>query len=145
MPSGADQDSSSDAAAKDKGEQESSSPAESLGTEGAPDHEGDVPTSMDAQPSLDTTPTAQPPPHEIQVDRCEMEGIEVIASGTITNLDTESHIFAVQVEFFDAGGAKIEEGVDFLPPLDPGQTARWQQDNFTRSEFTLGDCVASLL
>jgi hypothetical protein len=102
-----------------------------------------APSPPVAVPASSPTP-ATPPPHEVKVDRCEKVGLEV-ASGTIKNLGSEPTPFAIQVEFYDKGGAKIEQGIDFVSSLGPGQTARWQQDNFTESEYTLGDCkVVSL-
>jgi hypothetical protein len=95
------------------------------------------PASPAAQPS--PSPSPEGPPPEVKVDRCIKDGIEVIASGTIRNLDNVARTFAVSIEFYDKGGAKIEEGIDFIP-VEAGQTARWQQDNFTEREYTLGDC-----
>lgn len=88
-----------------------------------------------------TSPTPSPvgPPPEVAVDTCEKVGIEVVASGTVRNVDTQRRTFAITVEFYDNGGAKIEEGTDFLS-VDPDQTARWRQDNYTEEAYTLGDC-----
>lgn len=95
-----------------------------------------------APPSASPSPAGPPP--EVKVDRCVKEGVEVIASGTVRNVDTVARTFAITVEFYDKGGAKIEQGTDFVS-VEPGQTARWQQDNFTEEEYTLGDCkVASV-
>ena len=91
----------------------------------------------------DTASPAGPPP-EVKVDKCVKEGIEVIASGTVRNVDTVPRSFAITVEFYDKGGAKIEQGTDFVS-VEAGQTARWQQDNFTEESYTLGDCkIASV-
>lgn len=93
-------------------------------------------------PSVSASPAGLPP--EVKVDKCVKEGIEVIASGTVRNVDTVSRSFAITIEFYDKGGAKIEQGTDFIS-VEAGQTARWQQDNFTEESYTLGDCkIASV-
>lgn len=97
-------------------------------------------TAQDGSPaSITPSPSPEGPPPEVKLDTCEKRGIEVIASGTIRNVDTVSRTFAVSVEFYDNGGAKIEQGIDFVS-VEAGQIARWRQDNFTEEEYTLGDC-----
>ncbi|MDP8929538.1 MAG: FxLYD domain-containing protein [Actinomycetota bacterium] len=100
------------------------------------------PTPTQAAPQA--LPTG-PGPHLLKVDLCKQEGIEVIASGTITNQSPEPKAYSVEVEFLDKGGARIEKGIDFIGTVQPGQTARWQQDNYTKSEYRLGDCKAKAL
>jgi hypothetical protein len=93
-------------------------------------------------PTVSASPAGPPP--EVKVDKCVKEGIEVIASGTVRNVDTVSRSFAITIEFYDKGGAKIEQGTDFVS-VGAGQTVRWQQDNFTEESYTLGDCkIASV-
>jgi hypothetical protein len=100
--------------------------------------EGDT-TQQSPPASIAPSPSPEGPPPEVNVDTCEKRGIEVVASGTIRNVDTVSRTFAVSVEFYDNGGAKIEQGIDFVS-VEAGQTARWRQDNFTEEDYTLGDC-----
>ncbi len=105
-----------------------------------------TPATTTLSPTPTPTPTliqpTGPGPHALKVDTCRQEGIEVIASGTVTNQSSESRAYAIEVEFLDKGGARIERGIDFVGTVEPGQTARWQQDNYTKAEYRLGDCKA---
>ncbi len=77
--------------------------------------------------------------------RAGRKSLRWVWSGSRRDGRSKPRAYAIEVEFLDKGGARIERGIDFIGTVQPGQAGRWQQDNYTQAEYKLGDCKAKAM
>jgi hypothetical protein len=76
--------------------------------------------------------------YELEMTSCGTgEFGRVSATGTITNTSGEQEGFMITVEFLDADGVRVAEGLDFVSDLAAGKSATWEAIDFEDVSGTL--------
>lgn len=69
--------------------------------------------------------------YDVTLDRCELGKYGVLeAEGKVTNTGNDTQSYAVKVEFLDASGTRVADGIDFVSRLGPGRAAVWTASGF---------------
>lgn len=86
--------------------------------------------------------TADPADYEITLDECSVSEFGTLeASGTITNKDSSSHGFLINVDFTEEGSTvSVGTGSMFVNSLSNGQSAAWDATGFASGEPAAVNC-----
>ena len=101
---------------------------------------------VSAETAAPAPPTAAPGNAQgwtATVDECLSQIGDAIAIGTITNVDTRSHAYRVNIRFLSEGNLLIGDDYWDTPPLDPSQGYRYQIRHSALNGTKLVTCTLS--
>ena len=97
-------------------------------------------TSAKPAPTTTATPTPTEPPLDVKLDSCHRSGGQVVFAGRVTNQETATHTYRVDVAFLDAQGTVVER-TSVSVRAAPGETVPWQATSTEGSRLSGGNCA----